>query len=145
MRRIAFYFFYDAQGVVDDYIIYKLRKLREHVDAVFFISNSELMAESLSKVEPVVDVLHFRENIGFDVWAYKEAIEKFGWERLAEYDEAVFLNYTFFGPIFPFSEMFTELEKVNVDFWGISAHQDVSPNPFTGIDKLPFHIQSLNS
>lgn len=142
MRRIAFYFFYDAQGVVDDYIIYKLRKLREHVDAVFFISNSELMADSLSKVEPVVDVLHFRENIGFDVWAYKEAIEKFGWERLAEYDEAVFLNYTFFGPIFPFSEMFTELEKVNVDFWGISAHQDVSPNPFTGIDKLPFHIQS---
>lgn len=36
MRRVAFYLFYDNDGVVDDYIVYKLRKLRAHVDTIFF-------------------------------------------------------------------------------------------------------------
>lgn len=142
MRRVAFYLFYDNYGVVDDYIVYKLLMLRAHVETIFFVSNSKIAADSLKKLEPLVDVVHCRENIGFDVWAYKEAIEHFGWEELRKYDEAIFLNYTFFGPVFPFAELFNAMDKPGIDFWGVSAHQAVSPNPFTGTDTLPFHIQS---
>lgn len=142
MRRVAFYLFYDNDGVVDDYIIYKLRMLRAHVESVFFVSNSKIAPESLVRVNEVADVVFCRENIGYDVWAYKEAIETFGWDKLRKYDEALFLNYTFFAPIFPFSEMFDSMDKPCIDFWGVSAHNKVSPNPFTGIGNLPFHIQS---
>jgi len=142
MRRVAFYLFYDNDGIVDDYIVYKLRMLREHVETIFFVSNSKIAPDSLKKIKELVDVVHCRENIGFDVWAYKEAIETFGWDQVRQYDEAILLNYTFFGPIFPFSELFSEMDKPGIDFWGISSHQEVTPNPFNGTGTLPYHIQS---
>lgn len=142
MRRVAFYLFYDSDGVVDDYILYKLQMLRAHVETIFFVSNSELSLNSLEKIKSLVDIVHIRQNVGFDVWAYKESIEVFGWSRLKQYDEAIFLNYTFYAPIFPFSELFDQMDGAAIDFWGVSAHEEVSPNPFTGSGVLPFHIQS---
>lgn len=135
MKRVAFYLFYDEQGIVDDYVIYKLNALREFVEHIFVVSNSQLTPESRKKLEAVSDTIFCRENIGFDVWGYKEAMEKFGTDRLKDYDEAIFLNYTFFGPIFPFSEAFAAAEAENVDFWGLSDHAAVK-----GV--LPQHIQS---
>lgn len=134
--------FYDPQGRVDEYVTYKLSKLREHVDHIFFVSNSRLEAGSAVAVAAVADTVWERENVGFDVWAYKEAMERFGRDRLAEFDELILLNYTFFGPIFPFSELFERMDALDVDFWGISEHDTVVPHPHTGRGVMPAHIQS---
>jgi rhamnosyltransferase len=142
MKRIAFYMFYDEHGVVDEYIIYKLRALREFVDTIFVVSNSKLQPEGREALESVADTVFVRENVGFDVWAYKEAMEAYGIERLEQFDELILLNYTFFGPIFPFSELFGRYAEEDIDFWGISAHKEMRPNPFTGTGILPLHIQS---
>lgn len=106
------------------------------------MSNSALTVESRKKLEDVVDVVYVRENIGFDVWGYKEAMETFGLDKLEEYDELILMNYTFFGPIFPFSETFEKMDAMECDFWGITAHKAMVPNPFTGRDELPLHLNS---
>ena len=142
MKRLAIYLFYDHDGIVDDYIPYKLEKLKEFVQDIWFVSNSDLTVESRKKIQHCTDYVMCRENIGFDVWGYKEAIEKIGFDKLAEYDEVILLNYTFFAPIFPFSELFEWSEKQDVDFWGISDHAEIKPNPYTGTGILPKHIQS---
>ncbi|QIZ46005.1 rhamnan synthesis F family protein [Dickeya zeae] len=140
MKRIAFYLFYDKDGIVDEYIYFKLKELKKSVDEIFFISNSNL--KQRKKIEEIVDVVYCRENVGFDVWGYKEAMEIYGLDKIKEFDELILLNYTFFGPIFPFEEMFSWSESQEVDFWGISDHKEVRPNPFTGKEVLPRHIQS---
>lgn len=144
MRRVAFYLFYDHQGVVDDYIPYMLSALREHVEHIFVVSNSMLTPEGRTKLETVADTVWVRENVGFDVWGYKEAMEQFGQSRLEEYDELILLNYTIFGPVFPFAEIFDRVEASDVDFWGLTSHKEVDPNPFTPSEPpvLPLHIQS---
>ncbi len=142
MKRLAIYLFYDKDGIVDDYIPYKLRKLKEYVSDIWFVSNSDLTVDSRRKITDCTTHIMCRENIGFDVWGYKEAIETIGFDKLAEYDELILLNYTFFAPIFPFSELFEWSEKQHVDFWGISDHGEVVPNPFTGGGILHKHIQS---
>lgn len=142
MERLAIYLFFDERGVVDDYVIYKLKELRKHVGNIFVISNSVLPTSEREKFEAVADTVQERKNVGFDVWGYKEALEQVGWEELVEYDEVILLNYTFFGPIFPFAEMFSRLEASDCDFWGISAHKEIAPNPYTGQGSLPLHIQS---
>lgn len=142
MKRLAIYLFFDNDGIVDDYIPYKLEKLKEFVQDVWFVSNSSLTVESRKKIQSCTDYIMCRENIGFDVWGYKEALEKIGFDKLAEYDEVILLNYTFFAPIFPFSELFEWSEKQDVDFWGISDHGEIRPNPYTGTGVLPKHIQS---
>jgi len=141
MKKIAFYLFYDKNGIIDDYIFYKLEKLNKFVDKIIFISNSEINDKSKRKLNLIVDDILLRDNIGFDVWGYKDGLEYVGAE-IKEYDEAIFLNYTFFGPIFPFDEMFQWSDENDFDFWGITDHKEVVPNPFTGTGVLPRHIQS---
>lgn len=142
MKRVLFYLFYDEQGIVDDYIPYKLSKLRENVDTIFVVSNSPLDAVARRRLEAVADVVHERKNVGFDVWAYKEAMEVFGEKRLEGYDELTLMNYTFFGPIFPFAETFAAMDAVECDFWGVTAHKAMTPNPFTHEGVLPLHLNS---
>lgn len=143
LRRIVFYLFFDPQGVVDDYVTYKLQALREHAAHIFVVSNSTLTPEGRDKLESVADTVWERKNVGFDVWAYKEAMETFGMDRLGEFDELILMNYTFFGPVFPFAETFERMDAQELDFWGLTAHKSVDPNPFAGATGvLPFHIQS---
>ncbi len=144
VRRAIFYLFYDSQGVVDDYVPHMLGALRPHAEHIFVVSNSRLTPISRSKLEAVADTVFVRENVGFDVWGYKQALEAFGRDTLAEYDEIILMNYTIFGPVFPFSEMFEQVEALDVDFWGLTSHAKVDPNPYgtPGIPVLPEHIQS---
>lgn len=142
MKRVLFYLFFDEQGIVDDYIPFKLSKLREHVDTIFVVSNTKLDAVARDRLEAVADFVHERENVGFDVWAYKEAMEVFGERRLLDYDELILMNYTFFGPIYPFSETFHAMDAVECDFWGVTAHKAMTPNPFTHEGVLPLHLNS---
>ena len=37
MKRLAIYLFYDHDGIVDDYIPYKLEKLKEFVQDIWFV------------------------------------------------------------------------------------------------------------
>jgi rhamnosyltransferase len=142
MKRVLFYLFYDEQGQVDDYVTHKLSDLKKSIDTIFVVSNSALTVESRKKLEEVVDVVYVRENVGFDVWGYKEAMETFGLDKLEAYDELILMNYTFFGPIFPFAETFEKMDGMDCDFWGITAHKAMIPNPFTGRDELPLHLNS---
>lgn len=142
-KRIAFYLFYDDAGIVDDYIPYKLSALKEFVDTIVVVSNSPLSISGRDKLEKYADKIFCRENIGFDVWGYKEGMELYGYKELArDYDELILLNYTFFGPIYPFKELFEAADNSDSDFWGISEHDKMVPNPFTGHGELPKHIQS---
>jgi len=143
MRRVVFYLFYDPEGIVDDYVTYKLSALRPFAEHIFVVSNSQLTPESRDKLEQVADTVWVRENRGFDVWAYKEAMALFGADRLADYDELVLMNYTFFAPVFPFAETFDAMDALEVDFWGMTAHKSVAEHPFAGMQgELPEHIQS---
>ena len=94
MTRYAIYFFYDKDGIVDEYNIYLLHDLKKNVDHLMVVSNGSLPEEERQKLEAVSDEIYERENEGFDVWAYKKGIEKAGWDVLRTYDELILLNFT---------------------------------------------------
>lgn len=141
-KRLAIAFFFDENHVVDDYMVYLMRHLKPFVDHTIFVSNGPLSKNSEVALQEVCEEVILRENEGFDVWAYKTGLEHIGYDRLKEYDELLLYNHTFYGPIFPFSEMFEEMGKRSDDFWGISSHGKLDPNPFTGSGVLPEHINS---
>ena len=146
MRRVVFYLFYDEHGIVDDYVIVKLRALREYADHIYVISNSAINEEGRERLNQVADTVCTRNNVGFDVWAYKEALEAFGADRLAEYDELLLTNYTYFGPIYPFAETFDRFDhRADLDFWGLTEHKRLAENPLAAqgdTGPLEAHIQS---
>lgn len=143
MKRIAIYAFYDPKGDVKEYVLYKLERLRAHVDEIIVICNGEPSPTGRANLQRVADSVHVRENQGFDAWAYRHGIlEIVGLEKLARYDELLLLNATVYAPIFPFSELFGKMDRMNVDFWGITAFNGPVADYIPGKGIIPFHIQS---
>lgn len=124
MDRLAIYFFWDANGIVRNFVPFYIQSLHEVSSKVFTVVNGELDKENYNKIAGVSDHVYCRENVGFDVWAYKSAMEKIGWEQIVKYDELILCNYTCYGPMFPFSEMFFEMENRSCDFWGPVKHPE---------------------
>ena len=143
IKRLFIYFFYDADGIVDRYIPYMLNALKPYSTEIFVVCNGKLSNEGRKIFSNITQKILVRENKGFDVWAYKAAIDSYGWEELRKFDEVIFMNHTIMGPVFPFSELFGKMDAEDVDFWGISAYHKVMLNPF-GVEYgyIPKHIQS---
>lgn len=141
LRRIAIYLFHDSHGIVDDYVVHMLRALQAHVARTVVVCNGAPGAEGIAKLEASGAEVFVRANTGFDVHGYREAIAHVGAQALAECDELLLLNYTFFGPIFPLAEMFDAMAAREVDFWGISAHAQAG-SPFAAGQIMPAHIQT---
>lgn len=141
-RRVIFYLLFDVRGDVDDYIVYKLERLRPLTEHLFVVVNGSLTDSGRAKLEPIADTILVRDNVGFDVWGYKTALEAFGEQRLAEYDELILMNYTWFGPVRPFEPVFERMDAAEVDFWGMTDHAGQVPNPFTLTGEMHQHIQS---
>jgi lipopolysaccharide biosynthesis protein len=143
-HRLGIYFFYDAQGVVDRYVDYFLDDMLQNLTELYIVCNGKVEEASLSRLQKYSKHILVRKNEELDVGAYREVMRQIGYDKLANYDEVVLMNATIYGPIYPFRQMFSEMEQRDVDFWGITSHGADESNPFprNGLKDLPEHIQS---
>ena len=144
-KRLLIYFFYDRQGIVDRYVDYLLNDIMKSVDELIVVCNGLLNDEGkavfakYAKDENII----VRDNRGFDVWAYKTALEHVGYENLKNYSEVIMMNFTIMGPIYPFAEMFEEMDKRDLDFWGMTIFHKINANPYDiKYGYIPTHLQS---
>ncbi len=145
MKRVAIYFFYDKDGVVDKYVNCFLEDFKKNLDRLIVVCNGKLTPEGRAEFSKFTDEIITRENRGFDVWAYKEGIEYIGWDNLKNYDELIMLNMTIMGPVYQFKEMFDIMsERKELDFWGITKFHKYDGDPWGLIEYgyIPEHIQS---
>ena len=142
MRRLCIFSFYDADGVVDDYVVQFLRDMGRHVERILLYSNGPLTRDAEAALRGLVQELILRPNEGFDVLPYKEGLQHIDFNSDGLYDEVLMVNHTCYGPIFPFEEMFSDMSQRTCDFWGVTAHMEMTPNPFTGTGTLPYHLNS---
>jgi rhamnosyltransferase len=141
-RRLIIYVVYDRRGDVDDYIPVALDKLKRHAAHVLVVVNGLLTQEGRGRLEGVADEVLVRENTGFDIWAHKEALDHIG-ARIAEYDEVILTNDTWFGPVRPFDPVFSDVNERVLDFWGLTDHPSVPvEHSWTGA-RIPYHLQSF--
>ncbi|MGB4595479.1 MAG: rhamnan synthesis F family protein [Anaerolineaceae bacterium] len=144
IKRLGIYFFYDPEGIIDSYIPYLLKDLVKNLDELLIVSNGSISAEGRIALKAITPHILERENIGLDVWAYKEALQSYGWNTLAGFDEVVLLNYTIMGPIYPLKEMFDAMAIRDLDFWGITKHYGLDFDPYgkCKYHLIPEHIQT---
>ena len=142
-KRLGIYFFYDKQGIVDRFVPYFLDDLCKNLTKLIIICNGKLNDEGKEILSKYGEVI-VRENKGFDVWAYKTALQHVGWEELETYEEVVMLNSTIMGPMYSLSETFTKMNDKDLDFWGLTKYFKYDGDPFGCIEYgyIPDHIQS---
>lgn len=140
--RVVSYAIWDRRGGVEDYVLHALDALRPHAGRIIAVVNGTLTDDARAALATVTDEILVRENTGFDIAAHAAVLHHLGAE-LADYDEVVMCNDTWFGPVRPFGPVFDRMDAQVLDFWGMTDHPRLQPNPFTGSGILPEHLQSF--
>ena len=117
-NRLAVYTFWEKNGIVRPFVLYYLTGLQEVAKTIYVVVNGEISNEGRNSLTSIGCHVIQRENIGVDFWAYKTAIEKEG--DLSKYDEVILCNCSCYGPVYSFTEMFEDMGKKELDFWGIT-------------------------
>jgi rhamnosyltransferase len=141
-RRLIVYTIYDRRGEVDEYVLHALTALREHADRIVVVVNGELSDGGRERLVSVADEILQRANSGFDIAAQRHALMHLG-DSVAEFDEIVLTNDTWFGPVRPFAPIFARMNARPVHFWAMTDHSAEDHNHITGKGTLPFHFQSF--
>jgi len=96
-----------------------------------------------SMLAPCVDDIFERANLGFDFYAWKEAIDREGRESISSYDSVTLMNDTCFGPLFDLEKTHDRMDRDPCDFWGMINHkQGDEIIPELGVNILE-HAQSF--
>ena len=142
-NRGIIYFHFDPHDRVRDYVTRALASLRPHADHILVVSNSSIADADRERLEASCDEVVQRPNEGLDVGAYRAGLEHLGWDRLADFDELILTNHTYYAPLRPWEEVLTRAAGWgDISFWGMTEHATMRPHPFLAQRELPRHLQS---
>ena len=137
-KRICIYHFFDSEGVVDDYVIYNLKKLKDICSSLIFSVNGTILDKYREVIENNDITITARDNIGFDFGSWKDVITSYKNEIRNNYDELIITNDSYYGPIYPWIDVFNEMDTKECDFWGLTVNEK-----YSGMEgSTPRHIQS---
>lgn len=137
-NRVAVYVFWEQHGIIRDYVRVYLEGLKDIASKVIVVANGGVNQEGKEILSEIDVELIERENVGVDFWAYKTAIDSLG-NSISQFDEVVLTNCSCYGPIYPFEEMFSVMDKKQVDFWGITEWP-LNANGYEGTWILSYFI-----
>lgn len=137
MGILGIFVFYSRRGEVNAYVRYLLKEIKKEITALIIVCNGTVTEEGRAYLTENCEIFWDRPNKGFDAGAYQDVILNFvGFNKIKEYDALLLFNNSFYGPIYPFGEMFSKMQIRNLDFWGITAGGNNDGK------NTPYHIQS---
>ncbi len=137
MRRICVFAHYDQNNRIDDYVLLYLKRIKEVVTRIIFVSDNNLYTDEVSKIYDVVsqsDIL-VQKHGEYDFGSYKRGINHIGFNLLFSlYDQLLLCNDSCYGPFFPLNPIFQKMSDTKSDFWGLTQNDHRK--------RMPLHIQS---
>ncbi|GAA1521867.1 hypothetical protein GCM10009788_27170 [Nocardioides humi] len=119
-RRICLYAAYDADGVIDDYVLHYLRELSRHAD-VYYLADGVMPRAELDKLADVTVAAWAIPHARYDFGSYSMlATELVGWETIEQYDELLFANDSCYL-LRSLDETFARMDRRPADWWGMQA------------------------
>lgn len=121
MKRLCIFVTYDYENIVDVYIRYILKGLREIADCLTVVCNYKYVLGGIESIRLYTDKIYYRQNIGFDAGAYKDTLYTYiGWDEVCKYNELLLVNDSFYGPVYPFGNLISMMEQIDADYWGMT-------------------------
>lgn len=124
-KRLFLFAGYDANGIIDDALIYYVRALSRHGDVILCMDNDCKKSE-LDKIKPfVLHPIAIRHG-EYDFGSYKRA---YVWARdkkiLTHYDNIYLVNDSVFGPLYDVATTIRKMESTKTDATGlvVSTHK----------------------
>ena len=137
LGRTAIVSCYFSDGIIPETLMILLRGIKEAADNIVLIGDCPVYPDELDKLDGLVWYTEFRRHCQYDFGSYKKGLIFL--RRAGVLDdgctrELVMMNDSCFGPVYPFSEAFRNMEKELCDFWGMTGYR---------ADLLDHHICSF--
>ncbi len=116
-QRLLVYAHFDPDGVIQDYVIHALSRMREVCSSVRFVTTSRLLPDEEAKLDPIVDERLQIANVGFDFYMWKTCLRRV---EVGAFDEIVLMNSSVYGPFCPAASLFEAMRDERCDAWGIT-------------------------
>lgn len=121
MKRLAIYAFKDKDGIVDDYVFFFLKALKEKCEKVICVTDGKILSKYNSVFDDLNVNIYYTESFGSYLLSYQHGLKETS-DCHELYDEIILCNNTLFGPVYPLDEMLLQMESKNVDFWSVARH-----------------------
>ncbi|MBD3947668.1 rhamnan synthesis F family protein [Nocardioides ganghwensis] len=119
-RRLCLFAAYDADGVVDDYVVTYLRELSRHAD-VYYLADGVLEPGELDKLADVTAGAWSVPHGGYDFGSFSMlARDLVGWDVVDSYDELLLANDSCFL-LHPLDDVFATMDARSCDWWSLQA------------------------
>lgn len=116
---------YDRDGLIDDYVIDLARDLSRFA-VVFYMADCQLRPGEIDKLAPYCRQTHAERHGCYDFGSWSKLIkEHIGWQELAEYDEVLFVNDSFYL-LKSLESVFKKMDAKSCDWWGLQATKGVA-------------------
>ena len=124
MKKLGLFLFNNDNNHVDDYIRHLLEDITPNLShlCVIINNNGDNEVHVHDVFEEYTDDIFITDKFkNMDIW--KEVIVNYiGLNKLINYDEIILFDDSFFGPIYPFKEIFNNTDNINLDFWTILSN-----------------------
>ncbi len=117
-RKIACVFaHFDRHNIIDDYVVYYLKKLEELGCAIFFVSTCENMVEDeLSKITGIVSKAIIRKNEGYDFGSYAVGLNFI--TKYENFDKILIANDSVYGPFSDLNQLLKKMDEEGAEVFG---------------------------
>ena len=122
---LAVFAHFDPGGQVAPHVERYLTALRDAVDRLVIVSTAELDVAARGTLGSLGELVE-RENVGYDFYSWKTGLDQVrDWHR---FDRVLICNDSVVGPMRPFAEILGDGAPRDVDFWGMTSSNEISPH-----------------
>lgn len=115
---------WDPENIVDSYVLYMARHLKQLGKKIILCSAAPLAA--LPQETDIFDAIVCRTCAGYDFTSWKAAFEAF--PSLYEAAEVTLCNDSVFAPIGSYAPVYQTMASIPCDFWGMSFSHEIMPH-----------------
>jgi len=122
MKRAVVFAHYDKDNIIDDYVIYYLKSLKEICNKIIFVSACDIVPKEIQKLDNIADYAIYGRHDEYDFGSYKRGflyLKENG--ILQDTESLIFANDSCYGPLFPLEDVFEKIDPC--DFWGITKNK----------------------
>lgn len=123
MNRIAIFAHYDRDAVIDEYVLYYLRGLKEVAARILFVSDAALPRSETGKLQGLAELVSAAPHGEYDFGSWKRGIAYLG-STLSQVDELILVNDSCYAPVVPFEGVFARMGEIECDAWSGTATGD---------------------
>jgi hypothetical protein len=123
MNRIAIFAHYDHDAVIDEYVLYYLRGLKEVATRLLLVSDAPLARSETGKLEGLAELVSAAPHGEYDFGSWKRGIAYLG-SQFFRCDELILANDSCYAPVVPFQVVFARMAEIECDAWSGTATGD---------------------